>query len=205
MRSSCRSAPRAASCPKRLPDRATAAKPIQAEGVRVYKRFISSLLDLTDNLEGRQGCAAADTVRRDGDDPYLVVAADKGTATFSDIANGISRRAWLLARRCLRLRGLRRLRPQEDGDHRARRVGGGQAAFPRDRYRHPDDTLHGDRRRRHVGRRVRQWHAVVARRSGFSPLSTIATFSSTPIPIRQASFEERRAAVRSAALELAGL
>ena len=52
-------------------------------------------------------------VRHDGDDPYLVVAADKGTATFSDIANEISARARLLARRRLRLRRLGRLRPQE--------------------------------------------------------------------------------------------
>ncbi|WP_162913972.1 NAD-glutamate dehydrogenase [Taklimakanibacter lacteus] len=63
---------------------------IQAEGVRSYTRFISSLLDITDNLKGDKVVAPADTVRRDGDDPYLVVAADKGTATFSDTANGIS-------------------------------------------------------------------------------------------------------------------
>jgi glutamate dehydrogenase len=65
---------------------------IQAEGVRAYTRFVSSLLDITDNLKGEKVVAPADTVRRDGDDPYLVVAADKGTATFSDTANGISRR-----------------------------------------------------------------------------------------------------------------
>ncbi|MGE0005941.1 MAG: NAD-glutamate dehydrogenase [Parvibaculaceae bacterium] len=65
---------------------------IQAEGVRAYTRFISSLLDITDNLEGDTVVAPPDTIRRDGDDPYLVVAADKGTATFSDTANGIARR-----------------------------------------------------------------------------------------------------------------
>ncbi|MBK1868328.1 NAD-glutamate dehydrogenase [Aestuariivirga sp. YIM B02566] len=63
---------------------------IQAEGVRAYKRFISSLLDITDNLKGDKVVAPIDVVRRDKDDPYLVVAADKGTATFSDTANGIS-------------------------------------------------------------------------------------------------------------------
>ena len=103
-----------------------------------------------------------DVVRHDGDDPYLVVAADKGTATFSDIANGISRRARLLARRRLRVRRLGRLRPQEDGHHRARRLGGGEAAFPRDGHRHHDDAVHRRRRRRHVGRRVRQRHAARA-------------------------------------------
>jgi glutamate dehydrogenase len=65
---------------------------IQAEGVRTYTRFISSLLDITDNLKGDKVVPPVDTVRRDGDDPYLVVAADKGTATFSDTANGIARK-----------------------------------------------------------------------------------------------------------------
>ena len=67
------------------------------EGIRCYKIFISSLLDVTDNLQGTKLIAPKDVVRHDGDDPYLVVAADKGTATFSDIANGISdeRGHWL--------------------------------------------------------------------------------------------------------------
>ncbi|MGL5828875.1 MAG: NAD-glutamate dehydrogenase, partial [Angustibacter sp.] len=62
-----------------------------AEGVACYQMFISALLDLTDNLdEERKVVPAASVVRHDGDDPYLVVAADKGTATFSDLANEIS-------------------------------------------------------------------------------------------------------------------
>ena len=60
---------------------------IQAEGVRTYKRFISSLLDITDTLKGDIVVPPENVVRRDSDDPYLVVAADKGTATFSDTAN----------------------------------------------------------------------------------------------------------------------
>jgi glutamate dehydrogenase len=60
------------------------------EGVKCYKTFISGLLDITDNLKGEKVIPPKDVVRRDGDDPYLVVAADKGTATFSDTANGIS-------------------------------------------------------------------------------------------------------------------
>jgi glutamate dehydrogenase len=51
---------------------------------------VSSLLDITDNLKGDKTIPPANVVRWDGDDPYLVVAADKGTATFSDIANQIS-------------------------------------------------------------------------------------------------------------------
>jgi glutamate dehydrogenase len=65
-----------------------------AEVVACYRILICGLLDLTDNLavdaEGRHIVPPIDTVRHDGDDSYLVVAADKGTATFSDIANGIS-------------------------------------------------------------------------------------------------------------------
>ena len=64
---------------------------VQAEGVATYKLFISTLLDITDNI-GPDGTIIppASVVRHEGDDPYLVVAADKGTATFSDIANAIS-------------------------------------------------------------------------------------------------------------------
>ena len=62
----------------------------QAEGVACYKQFISALLDVTDNLVAGSVVPPVDVVRHDGDDPYLVVAADKGTATFSDIANEIS-------------------------------------------------------------------------------------------------------------------
>ncbi len=69
----------------------------QAEGTACYKSFVSSLLSLTDNLVNGEIVPPQDTVRRDGGDPYLVVAADKGTATFSDIANGIAleRGFWL--------------------------------------------------------------------------------------------------------------
>ena len=75
--------------PKRLPA-GGAREAIQAEGTAAYKLFISTLLDITDNI-GTQGVAPpADVVRHEGDDPYLVVAADKGTATFSDIANDIA-------------------------------------------------------------------------------------------------------------------
>jgi glutamate dehydrogenase len=63
---------------------------VQAQGERAYRSFISNLLDITDNLKGEKVVAPKGIPRRDGDDPYLVVAADKGTATFSDIANEIS-------------------------------------------------------------------------------------------------------------------
>ena len=65
---------------------------IQAEGVATYKMFISTLLDITDTIGAgtRAVIPPHDVVRHDGDDPYLVVAADKGTATFSDIANELA-------------------------------------------------------------------------------------------------------------------
>jgi glutamate dehydrogenase len=60
------------------------------EAVACYQQFITALLDVTDNIHSGKIVPPRDVVRHDGDDPYLVVAADKGTATFSDIANEIS-------------------------------------------------------------------------------------------------------------------
>ncbi|HZN45994.1 MAG TPA: NAD-glutamate dehydrogenase [Ramlibacter sp.] len=60
------------------------------EGIACYQDYLRGLLDLTDNLVGGKPVAPPQVVRIDGDDPYLVVAADKGTATFSDHANAIS-------------------------------------------------------------------------------------------------------------------
>ena len=83
---------------KRLPDPGDR-EAFLAEGVASYRQFISGLLDITDNLvDGDEGpggggmrvVPARDVVRHDGDDTYLVVAADKGTATFSDIANEVA-------------------------------------------------------------------------------------------------------------------
>ncbi|MDR6952019.1 glutamate dehydrogenase [Ancylobacter sp. 3268] len=81
--------------PKHLPTGPREA--VQAEGTEAYKLFVSSLLDLTDNIDGAEIDHPPRTVRHDEDDPYLVVAADKGTATFSDTANGLSeaRGFWL--------------------------------------------------------------------------------------------------------------
>ncbi|NED65896.1 NAD-glutamate dehydrogenase, partial [Streptomyces sp. SID10244] len=64
----------------------------RSEGVECYRAFISGLLDVTDNIDHQSGTVipARSVVRRDGDDPYLVVAADKGTASFSDIANDVA-------------------------------------------------------------------------------------------------------------------
>ena len=82
--------------PKQLPPASDRAA-WMAEGTEAYRLFIGTLLDLTDNLDGDRVVPPPETVRLDPDDPYLVVAADKGTATFSDVANAISieRGHWL--------------------------------------------------------------------------------------------------------------
>ncbi len=72
------------------PPQAGGREAFHAEGVACYQTFIRGLLDLTDNLEAGEVVPPVDVVRHDKDDPYLVVAADKGTATFSDIANRLS-------------------------------------------------------------------------------------------------------------------
>jgi glutamate dehydrogenase len=64
---------------------------VQEEGTATYKLFVSSLLDITDNLVDDHMLPPEHVIRYDDDDPYLVVAADKGTATFSDIANAMAR------------------------------------------------------------------------------------------------------------------
>ncbi|MDG1858304.1 MAG: NAD-glutamate dehydrogenase, partial [Emcibacteraceae bacterium] len=76
--------------PKQMPIHPTREQFLE-EGIACYKQFISGLLDITDNLKDGDVIPPCDVVRQDNDDPYLVVAADKGTATFSDIANGIAR------------------------------------------------------------------------------------------------------------------
>ena len=79
---------------KRPPADPTDREALMAEGIACYRTFISSLLDVTDNLvtvDGQQQVVPPPrVVRHDADDSYLVVAADKGTATFSDIANEVA-------------------------------------------------------------------------------------------------------------------
>ena len=173
----------------------------RAEGVACYREFISGLLDLTDNIVGGAVVPPPDTVRHDGDDPYLVVAADKGTATFSDIANEISADVRLLARRRVRLRRQRRLRPQGDGHHRTRRVG--ERAPARAGARQGRRPRRADRRRhrRHVGRRVRQRDAALGAhqaRRRVRPSSHLHRSRSRPRGV----VRRTQAPVRSAPVEL---
>jgi glutamate dehydrogenase len=75
---------------KQLPDPTVDREAWALEGRAAYREFISSLLEVTDNLKDGTVIPPMRVVRHDGDDPYLVVAADKGTASFSDLANEIA-------------------------------------------------------------------------------------------------------------------
>ena len=101
------------------------------------------------------------------------------------------RRVRLLARRCVRLRRLGRLRPQEDGHHRARRLGMRQASLPRARHRHAVAGLHRRRHRRHGRRRVRQRHAARRRTSGCVAAFNHQHIFLDPEPDTARSFRER--------------
>ena len=83
--------------PKQLPDPQLDRDAWLAEGTESYRIFIRALLSVTDNIVGNKVKHPAQVAIRDGDDPYFVVAADKGTATFSDVANAIAldRNFWL--------------------------------------------------------------------------------------------------------------
>ena len=82
--------------PKQLPAGGSR-EAVFAAGAEAYKTYIRTMLSVTDNIVGQEIVPPPDTVRRDGDDPYFVVAADKGTATFSDTANALAQEAhfWL--------------------------------------------------------------------------------------------------------------
>ena len=155
---------------------------LQAEVVACYRMFIGALLDVTDNLVDGIVVPPPQVVRYDGDDPYLVVAADKGTATFSDIANeiAVSRGFWL-------------------GDAFA---SGGSAGYDHKRMgitargawesvkRHFRDVDHRPRppttSRSSASATCRATCSATRcccrRTSGSSPRSTTVTCSSTPIP-----------------------
>ena len=100
------------------PPRAASARTCCDEVEACYRTFIRGLLDVTDNIAGGETVPPPDVVRYDDDDPYLVVAADKGTATFSDIANAIAAEYGFWLGDAFASGGVARLRPQEDGHHR---------------------------------------------------------------------------------------
>ena len=149
----------------RAAGRATARRYMK-EGVACYQDYLRGLLDITDNRVGDTIVPPPQVRRHDPDDPVPRRRRRQGHGDVLRLRQRHQQGVRLLARRRVRLRRLGGLRPQGDGHHRARRVGVGQAPFPRDGHRHADDRLHRRRHRRHVGRRVRQRHAAVARTSG---------------------------------------
>ncbi len=175
-----------------------------AEGVACYKTFICGLLDITDNLvdgetvppRGRR------TPRR-----RRLLPRGRGRQGHRDVLRHRQRRRQglrLLARRRVRLRRLGRLRPQGDGHHRARRLGLGAAPLPRARHRLPDRGLHLRRHRRHVRRRVRQRAALLRAHPAGRRLRPPRHLP-RPEPRRRDVVRRAQAAVRAAAVELAGL
>ena len=131
-------------------------------------------------------------VRHDGDDPYLVVAADKGTATFSDIANGVAKDYGFWLGDAFASGG------SVGYDHKAMGITARGAWESVQRHfremgvdcQTEDFTVR--RHRRHVRRRVRQRHAAAPSTSGWSPPSTTATSSSTRRPTPATSYAERQ-------------
>ena len=115
--------------PKNMPSTGSRDEIMQV-GIACYRRFISALLDITDNVVDGKVVPPERVVRRDGDDPYLVVAADKGTATFLRHCQRTLGRLRLLAGRRICVWWLGGIRPQEDGHHRTRRVGSSATALP---------------------------------------------------------------------------
>ena len=91
---------------------------LREEVVECYRTFMRGLLDVTDTIAGGKVVPPPDVVRHDEDDPYLVVAADKGTATFSDIANAIATEYGFWLGDAFASGRLGRLRPQGDGRSR---------------------------------------------------------------------------------------
>ena len=131
------------------------ATPGSPRAARVLQGLHPLPLDVTDNLEvGTDGSetsfAPEGVIARDENDYYLVVAADKGTAAFSDTANAISLERGFWLGDAFASGGSRRLRPQGNGHHRTRCLGVRQASLRRARLRRSDRRVHRRRYRRHV-------------------------------------------------------
>jgi glutamate dehydrogenase len=175
---------------KRLPDPADR-EAYQAEVLACYKMFISAMLDVTDNIVGDRVVPPPGVVRLDGDDPYLVVAADKGTATFSDVANEIAAGYGYWLGDAFASGG------SEGYDHKKMGITA-RGAWESVRWHfatlRPEPghrRVHRGRHRGHVRRRVRQRHAAVRH------LKLVAAFDHRhvfldPIPDPAASFAERQ-------------
>ena len=177
---------------------------VMAEGVACYRVLINAMLDMADTLHGYRIVTPDSVVRRDGDDPYMVAAADKGTATFSDIANGIAieRGFWLAD--AFASGG------SQGYDHKAMGITAKGAWVMIARHffgaglGYPDRPFHLRRRGRHERRRVRQRPAgqpYDAATGGVRPPPHLYR----PRSGRRGCVCRARPAVRAAAVVLGGL
>ena len=157
------------------------------EVVACYQTFIRGLLDLTDDIDGGEVVPPPRDRALRRRRPLPRGGRRQGHRHLLRHRQRDRARGGLLARRRVRLGRLDGLRPQEDGHHRPRRVGVGEAPLPRARPRHPVAGLHRRRHRRHGGRRVRQRDAAVAPHPPRRARSTTGTCSSTPTPTPSAA------------------
>ena len=169
------------------------------EGIACYQNYLRGLLDITDNRVGEKIVAPPDVKRHDGDDPYLVVAADKGTATFSDYANAISKEYGFWLGDAFASGG------SAGYDHKVMGITarGAWESVKRHFREMGIDTqttaFHRGRDRGHVRRRIRQRHAALA---AHQARRRVRPSPHLPRPEARSADELRRAAapVRPAAL-----
>ena len=176
------------------------------EGVACYRLFISGLLDVTDNVDKATG-AVVHTARRGSARRRRRLPGGRRRQGHRDVLRHRQRGRpvlRLLARRCVRVGRIGRLRPQGDGHHRQGCVGIRQTALPRDGGRHPVRGLHRRRRRRHERRRVRQRDAAVQAHSAARRVRPPAHLH-RPRSGRRDVVGRAQAAVRPAAVQLGGL
>jgi len=154
---------------------------LMKEGIACYQTFLRGLLDVTDNRVDGKVVPPRDVVRHDGDDPYLVVAADKGTATFSDIANAVAAEYGFWLGDAFASGG------SAGYDHKKMAITARgawesvEAPLPRARRESAGRRLHGGRDRRHVGD-VFGNGMLLSRHIRLVAASTTATSSSTLRP-----------------------
>ena len=173
---------------------------LAGEVVACYRTFIRGLLDLTDNVVDGRVTPPPDVVRHDGDDPYLVVAADKGTATFSDIANAIAEEYGFWLGDAFASGGSAGYDHKEMGITARGAWESVRAPLPRAGHRHPTPRTSPSSGSATCRATCSATACCCRRTSGWSPRSTTATSSSTPIPDPARELRRAPAPVRAAAL-----
>ena len=164
---------------------------LRREVADCYRAFVAGLLDVTDNVVDGAVVPPPDVVRHDGDDPYLVVAADKGTATFSDLANEVAASYGFWLGDAFASGGSAGYDHKAMGITARGRVGERPAPRPHARARRRHRPA--DRRRASATCRATSSATAfcAAPTSAWSPRSTTATSSSIPTPTRPGRSQER--------------